>query len=195
MEIPLFPVNTVLLPESTLSLRVFEPRYFEMVSYCMKTDSGFGVCLIKSGKKPGVLSSFYPIGTMAKIVDWGQDKDGILEIEIRGLCRFQVELDWTEANQLIMAEVSITSESACPVPEKYLFLAEFFERLARRMKIADEQALYKLGDAVQLGYSLADFLPLSSVQKQHFLEVKDPIERLAILSKLVDCTLAGNLGS
>lgn len=192
MEIPLFPVSTVLLPESALSLRIFEPRYLEMVSHCMKTDSGFGVCLIKSGKEPGLLTNFYQTGTMAKIIDWGQDKDGILEIEIQGICRFQVESDWAETNQLIMAEVSITPEPARPVPANYLFLAEFFERLARRMKISDEHFIHKLEDAVQLGYSLADFLPLSSLQKQNFLEVNDPIERLGILSKLVDHALAGN---
>ena len=47
MQIPLFPLNVVLFPEGELKLRIFEPRYVDMVSDCFRNDSGFGICLIQ----------------------------------------------------------------------------------------------------------------------------------------------------
>ncbi len=47
MQVPLFPLNTVLFPGGPLPLRIFEPRYLDMVSRCMKDDMPFGVALIR----------------------------------------------------------------------------------------------------------------------------------------------------
>ena len=50
-EIPLFPLKTVLLPANTLALKVFEPRYLDMVANCMRENSLFGVVLIHKGEE------------------------------------------------------------------------------------------------------------------------------------------------
>src|SRR5580704_6682603 len=47
-RIPLFPLNVVLLPGADLPLHIFEPRYLEMVSRCLKEKSEFGVLLAVS---------------------------------------------------------------------------------------------------------------------------------------------------
>ncbi|RLA23646.1 MAG: peptidase S16 [Gammaproteobacteria bacterium] len=190
MELPLFPVSTVLFPGSTLSLRIFEPRYLELISHCMKTDSGFGVSLIKAGKEVGPAADCYTVGTLIKIIDWGQGKDGFLEIEIEGVCRFKTTTDWVEPNQLKMAEVEMTPEPAHAVPGSYLFLAEFLEGLMRRVEGPSSEQLENYEDAVKLGYKLAEFLPLGSLQKQSFLEMSNPVKRLELLAKLVDQTLS-----
>ncbi|HEY3644799.1 MAG TPA: LON peptidase substrate-binding domain-containing protein, partial [Gammaproteobacteria bacterium] len=52
-EIALFPLNTVLFPGGALPLRIFETRYIDMVSRCMKGTQGFGVCLIQEGHETG----------------------------------------------------------------------------------------------------------------------------------------------
>ena len=69
-SIPLFPLNTVLYPHGRLPLRIFEPRYLDMVSDCMKTDSGFGVCLIKQGAETGPAATCFNTGTYAEIIDF-----------------------------------------------------------------------------------------------------------------------------
>ena len=51
MKIPLFPLNVVLFPEGELKLRIFEPRYIDMVSDCLRNNIGFGVCLIQDDKE------------------------------------------------------------------------------------------------------------------------------------------------
>ena len=52
-EIPLFPLNSVLFPGGPLPLRIFETRYLDMVSSCLKHEQGFGVCLIEQGSETG----------------------------------------------------------------------------------------------------------------------------------------------
>ena len=52
-RLPLFPLKTVLFPGGVLPLRVFEARYMDMITRCMREDAGFGVCLIAAGEEVG----------------------------------------------------------------------------------------------------------------------------------------------
>ena len=74
-EIPLFPLGTVLFSGARLSLQIFEPRYLDLVGRCMKTDSGFGVVLIRDGAEARrsveqAPPSLFEVGTYARIVDF-----------------------------------------------------------------------------------------------------------------------------
>ena len=91
MNIPLFPLSTVLFPEGELKLRLFEPRYLDMVSECLRMDTGFGICLISAGKEAGQAAEFFSLGTYARIIDFEQMSDGLLGINVRGERRFRVE--------------------------------------------------------------------------------------------------------
>ncbi|NOX48950.1 MAG: hypothetical protein GXP16_00200 [Gammaproteobacteria bacterium] len=51
VELPLFPLRTVLFPGGVIPLRVFEPRYVDMVGRCMRNGHGFGVVLIRAGSE------------------------------------------------------------------------------------------------------------------------------------------------
>ncbi|MFB3052831.1 MAG: LON peptidase substrate-binding domain-containing protein, partial [Dehalococcoidia bacterium] len=51
MELPLFPLNSVLFPGATLPLHIFEERYKKMVNLCLESNSPFGVLLIRSGSE------------------------------------------------------------------------------------------------------------------------------------------------
>ena len=53
MTYPLFPLSTVLFPGGPLPLRIFETRYLDMVSDCMRHEKPFGVCLIRNGLETG----------------------------------------------------------------------------------------------------------------------------------------------
>ena len=53
MEVPLFPLRTVLYPGGPLPLRIFEQRYLDMISRCMKAEAPFGVLLIREGSETG----------------------------------------------------------------------------------------------------------------------------------------------
>jgi len=90
LDIPLFPLNTVLFPGGLLSLRVFERRYLDLVRDCARNGGGFGVCLILQGREVGEAAVPAAIGTLAHIVDFYTQPDGLLGICVNGGRRFHV---------------------------------------------------------------------------------------------------------
>jgi Lon protease-like protein len=73
MELPLFPLHTVLCPGIALPLHIFEDRYRELVRHCIDTSSPFGIVLIRDGREVGGGSiSFSAVGTFAEIRQAGR---------------------------------------------------------------------------------------------------------------------------
>ena len=105
LTIPLFPLNTVLFPGGPLPLRVFEPRYLDMVSRCLKTNTAIGICLIQDGNETGEAAQTYDVGTLGHITYWQKRSDGLLGITVRGEQRFRICSRNVEPSQLIVAEV------------------------------------------------------------------------------------------
>ena len=71
-----------------MSLRIFEPRYLDMLSNCFRDSSDFGVCLIRDGKEAGGLAVPYSTGTLVQIADWDKGQDGLLNILVEGRQKF-----------------------------------------------------------------------------------------------------------
>ena len=68
MDLPLFPLHTVLCPGVVLPLHLFEPRYREMVGRCLADDAPFGVVLIREGRETGPsIPDLASVGTLAEI--------------------------------------------------------------------------------------------------------------------------------
>lgn len=59
MSLALFPLNTVLFPGCALDLQLFEARYLDMISRCMKKGESFGVVCILDGKEVGMAPDGY----------------------------------------------------------------------------------------------------------------------------------------
>ena len=71
MSLALFPLNTVLFPGCVLDLQIFEARYLDMISRCMKQGAGFGVVCILEGDEVGLAPEGYAlIGCEARITDF-----------------------------------------------------------------------------------------------------------------------------
>jgi Lon protease-like protein len=180
VEIPLFPLRTVLFPGGHLPLRIFEQRYLTMVRDCARNDSGFGVCLICEGEEAVSPVKTTGVGTYAQIVDWYTLEDGLLGVAATGTIRFMTENTWQEEDGLFRAKVRVLPEPPeCAVPEAFSILSEV---LGRFMEKLDHQypdyTPAHLQNAVWVGYRLSELLPLSGIEKQHLLEHTDPIERL-----------------
>ena len=91
--IPIFPLDLVLFPRQTLPLRVFEPRYKQLVDDCMLGDGQFGVCLIDENNSVSGWNSPKLIGTIAKITECKDvELDGLqLHIETLGRNSFKIK--------------------------------------------------------------------------------------------------------
>lgn len=68
VEMPLFPLQSVLFPGMPLRLHIFEDRYKSLVQRCLDEQMPFGVVLIAKGQEAlGPLPEPHEIGTTAKI--------------------------------------------------------------------------------------------------------------------------------
>jgi uncharacterized protein len=90
IELPLFPLNTVLFPGQVLPLHIFEERYRLMVRRCLAEDLPFGVVLIKRGEEVGEAAEPHLVGTMARIIESTHLSDGTMNIVTVGIERFRV---------------------------------------------------------------------------------------------------------
>jgi uncharacterized protein len=183
-SIALFPLNIVLFPDGPLPLRIFETRYVDMVSRCMREDQRFGVALIREGSEVGPADTF-DIGTMAKIVDFHQLSDGFLGLSCVGEQRFRILNRSRQADGLNLAGVeSLAREAKTAVPERHARLAELLKTVLPQLGEVYAGIEMHLDDAVWIGHRLAEILPIAAAEKQFCLELNDPIQRLDVLSPL-----------
>lgn len=180
IEIPLFPLRTVLFPGGYLPLRIFEQRYLTMVRDCARSDSGFGVCLIREGEEAVSPVKTTEVGTYAQIIDWYTLEDGLLGVSATGTVRFRTENAWQEDDGLFRAEVQVIPEPpGSPIPEAYSILSDVLGRFMEKLEHQyPEFTPAHLQDASWVGYRLAELLPLGGIEKQHLLELEDPVDRL-----------------
>lgn len=186
LEIPLFPLHSVLYPGGALPLRIFEPRYLDMVGTCLREDSCFGICLISEGTETGSAAESFKYGTLGSISYWQQLPDGLLGVTVRGEQRFEILSTEVRANQLSVAEVElIENEARVELPGKFIVLAEMVRDMLQQIGHPYTTLPKHYDDASWVGYRLAELLPIALVQKQYFLQLNDPIERLERLTAIL----------
>jgi Lon protease-like protein len=178
-QLPLFPLSTVLFPGGPLRLRIFEPRYLDMVRQCLKESRAFGVVLILEGAEAGEAVSVAEIGTSARLVDFDTLPDGLLGIDCLGEQRFRLSRRWQQADGLNLAEVDYLPDDApCALPAELAHLGELLREVLPQLgeRYAHVSAHYE--DAGWVGNRWAEVLPLTCAEKQQLLELADPLARL-----------------
>ena len=186
MQIPLFPLNTVLFPGGPLPLRIFEPRYLDMISHCVKTESPFGVCLIDNGGEAGIAARPREIGTLATVTDWNRLPDGLLGVIAEGGTRFCLRSTTVERNQLLTGQIAlIPDDTLADVPSDSLELVELLKHLIKETSPSYSVSEDKFDDAAWIGFRLAEVLPLEPGFKQQLLEMSSPIDSLQLLHEVV----------
>jgi Lon protease-like protein len=190
--IALFPLNIVLFPGGPLPLRIFETRYVDMVRSCMRGDQRFGVVLIREGSEVGPAETV-DVGTMAKIIDFHQLSDGFLGLSCIGEQRFRISSRSRQNDGLNLAQVDwLDDEPRIGVPERHARLAELLNNVLPQLGEVYEGIKMHLDDAAWVGHRLAEILPIAASEKQHCLELSDPIERLDYLSPLAQGVADGS---
>jgi len=187
IEVPLFPLNTVLYPGGQLQLRIFEPRYLDLVRECTRTGSAFGVCLILEGNEVGAPARPAAVGTLARITDFNHREDGLLGIATEGGERFRVLRTRVRSDGLMRGEVELwPDEASQQVPVEYTLLQTILERLIETIGPQWRHApRSSYDDAGWLSFRLAELLPLAGDEQQQLLEMTDPLRRLATLRDIL----------
>jgi Lon protease-like protein len=111
MEIPLFPLHTVLAPGIALPLHIFEERYRRMVRDCLDGSRPFGVVLIREGTEVAPRDgsaqelAIAGVGTFAEIREANRYVDGRWDVLVVGTGRFLVRDVRTDAAPYLVADV------------------------------------------------------------------------------------------
>ena len=186
-SLPLFPLKTVLVPGASLALRVFEPRYLDLVRECGRNGSTFGVCLLLDGEEAGIAASTAAVGTEAAIEDFGTGDDGLLALHVRGRRRFQARRTRVRDNGLVVATVDWRDADADDeLRPEHAVLGQVLRHILEQVGGEHAQAAAtRLDDAAWVGWRLVELLPLSDRQRQALLQQDDPHERLDELLALV----------
>lgn len=186
VTLPLFPLNTIVLPGGVLALRIFERRYVDLVRRSLRENSGFGIVSIREGREASGPATPYDCGTMVHIVDFDQLQGGLLGLTVKGQRRFRILSTQTQSDGLMVGEVDwLPEEVIAPLPDEYHFFQRVLRQLlpqlgaiARHLDQNSDEAGWVSGRAVEL-------LPIPLAAKQRFLQMDDPLERLSELKSLV----------
>ena len=186
VKVPLFPLNTVLFPGGPLPLRIFESRYIDMISACMKTDTPFGVLLIRDGNEAGPATT-HNVGTLARITDWYQGSDGLLGVTAIGEKRFRLISTERQADGLNVADIELLpAEEKLALPPSYDALPQILGNVLDDLGRLYESLSRDFDDAVWVTYRFMEILPIDLEQKQFSLESSDTIARLKLVADLLE---------
>ena len=178
--LPLFPLHSVLVPGAALGLRVFEPRYLDLVRECGRSGGTFGICLIIEGSQAGAAAVPAAWGTEAVIEDFDRDPDGLLALRVRGARRFRVRQVRVRDNGLVVAEVDWQGgDPLAPLRPEHALLRDVLAGILEQAG-SDPYAVPKprMEDAAWIGWRMAELLPLDDHQRLGLLKEADPHARL-----------------
>lgn len=184
-NLPLFPLNVVLFPRMPLPLHIFEPRYREMIAFCLREEMGFGVVLIKEGEEVGGPAEPHKVGTVARILDVKKLPDGRMNLVTMGVVRFRI-LQTNNEHSYLRGQVERWEDEMGDLKAlaRVTHVAHqlFIEYTADLMELANadtstKQLVAPLDPQV-LSYTIAANLQISNEEKQTLLEMDTVEERL-----------------
>lgn len=190
MEIPLFLLKVVLHSGGRMELRVFEPRYMDMVKDCLRTNTPFGVCLIAQGEEvanpEAGAAEPQAVGTLATIADWDMPQLGILNLVVHGGQRFRISSRRTLDNQLVRAEVELLPDPpVTPIPGDYARLVPMLRALLEALEDPPPPP-HRFYDAAWVADRWAEMLPLPMERRQEILELDDGVARLDAIYRFLE---------
>jgi len=167
-------------------LQLFEPRYIDMLTRCLKEDRGFAIVMLRKGLENSRAAAFYDIGTYVRIVDFEEMPNGFLGITVEGLYKVAVIRSWQQEDGLNVADVEgVLEEHHGPVPEAFQDLTPVLKALLKHPLISNLEMDVDFNDARHVGWRLTELLPLDNREKQALVEFQDPLARLDRLQVLL----------
>ena len=137
MEIPLFPLHTVLCPGIVLPLHIFEERYRDMTRHCLDTGEPFGVVLIRDGREIGTkgVATLAGVGAFAEIREAGRYSDGRYDLLAAATGRFVIESVDAQKEPYLVAEVTALEDEVGDEPRAERLAAAAIRRFVRYLDL------------------------------------------------------------
>jgi uncharacterized protein len=193
VELPLFPLQTVLYPGLPIPLHVFEDRYRQMFKRVLDGDRRFGVVAIVKGREVDAGATYHPVGCVAEVAEVDRHADGRLDVVARGRNRFAID-GVAQAAPYIVAEVrtlpEVTGEAADHRTVKTGRLFTRYVSTLLRMAGQPVESIDVPEDPVAASYLIAAGLQVDLADKQRLLTIPSAAERLAFEAALLRRELA-----
>ena len=196
-QIPIFPLsNCILLPNGTLTLNIFEPRYLNMTEDAIANNRLIGMIQPKSNSKDKI--DLYSIGCVGKIIHFSELKDQKYLIELKGICRYQLINHELTNKEYRVANIDFKKYALDLASVKFNLNIALKEDFLNSLKIyftsqkidADWKVIEKAPTNLLIN-SLAQSCPFSNGEKQMLLENKDLNDLANIMITLFKIYSAG----
>jgi Lon protease-like protein len=193
-DLPLFPLQSVLFPGAQLTLRVFEARYLDLVSRCMREQQPFGAICLRQGSEVRSADEAVLLettGVLAKLEEVDAEQAGVLRVRCLGTQRFEIDEPLQQPDGLWTARAWLIDDDAVVAPSESLVptvraLANAIGALERKGGSPFFKP-YRFDDAGWVANRWCELLPISLAAKQKLMALEDPQMRL----RLVDEYLRG----
>ena len=191
-DLPLFPLQAVLFPDGLLELKIFEARYLDLISRCMREQRQFGVVALKKGTEArvsGEAVALYEVGTLAELIEVDSAQANILLVRCRGMQRFSLGATRQQADGLWLGEA--TGVAGDPVVAPAASRANIVKSLADAIAALAAQGAspflepHRLDSAGWVANRWCEILPLPVEAKQRLMTLADPVARLDIVDSLM----------
>lgn len=191
IRLPMFPLGNVIFPYSAVPLRVFEPRYLDLLATVGEGSGEFGSVLIERGFEVGGGDARFSVGTRVRIVGSSDLEDGHKAIVVAGTDRIRI-VEWLPDDPHPWAMVEILPD----VTERF-DVSELIDgvsaRLQRVMALASELGadtseldLSVSEDPIAASFQLSALTPVTSLDSYELLSAASVDERLELAVKLLD---------
>lgn len=190
LPLPLFPLRTVLFPGARLGLKVFETRYLDLVSQCLRDQQPFGVVALRQGAEagPGAAQvALESVGTLAHIEAVDAEQAGLLNLRCSGGQRFRVLGDTQRLDNglWVAPQVAWMAADAARLPGPAML--QTVQALAEAIRKLHEQGTepfakpFRLDDAGWVANRWCELLPIPLAARQKLMELEDPVIRLSLV--------------
>ena len=187
--LPLFPLQTVLFPGGLLQLKVFEARYLDLISHCLRCQTPFAVVRIRQGGElrgsANQKTLLEDIGVLAHLQEVDAEQPGILRVRCVGGQRVHLGSRRQRDDGLWLAEAAIAEpEATAAVPAELAGAAKALGQAIETLKSQDQHPFlppFQLHDAGWVANRWCEILPISGAAKQRLMALDEPLLRLKLV--------------
>lgn len=188
-DLPLFPLQSVLFPGGLLSLKVFEARYLDLVSRCLREHAPFGVVCLNQGtesRQPGAPAErFEAVGTLARLDQVDAEQVGMLRVRCLGGQRFRGGIPVRDADGLWHTDATLIDADPvlAPTPELTATVVALHNAVTALHAQGQHPFVqpYQWDDAGWVANRWCELLPIPLAAKQKLMELQQPMGRLQLV--------------
>ena len=200
-KISIFPLKgVIMLPDTTLPLNIFEPRYLSMIENALKTSHRM-IGIIQPKKKANKNDlSVYLTGCLGKIIKFEETSDGRYLISLRGISRINIVNETLSDEGYLVAKIN--NKNYLNDINKYKEMSFVYENdqklkielknYFKTKKIETDWGYIEKCANVDLVDQISMICPFTSEEKQMLLESENIENRYLLLTSILEMNNINN---